>query len=128
MKKNLLAANFMNKYQRQVVLPFTELAALWKTVVYNVYVALEFKRSNLQQINPKVLNEYLQRLNVAFRNLFFDAYEIHTLKKIIYSTNAEPITIFKKHLNFWGKYIRIPTIKKWPSIQNTFIGTTKKNQ
>ena len=128
MKKNLLAANFLNKYHRQVVLPFTELAALWKAVVHNVYIALEFKRDNLEQINPKVLNEYLQRLNVAFRNLFFEAYEIHTLKKIIYYKNAEPITIFKKELHFWGKYIRIPVVKKWPLIQNTFIGAAKKNQ
>lgn len=104
--------DFLNKFTESLLLPMTELAALWKTDIHIIYVAQEFKLNDQQRINQKVLKEHLQGLNVVFQNIDFEANITNTLEKFVDNTNMDLMTLLKNHHSFWEKLIREPIVKK----------------
>ena len=112
LKSLVFPTDFSKKYERHQLLPLSELAALWKTDIQVVHVALEFVLSDQQKVNQKLLKERLKGANITLRNLDFEANVANTLEKFIDETKVDMIALVRYHHTFWEKVIGEPVVKK----------------
>lgn len=112
LKSLAFPTDFSKKYEKNQMLPMTELVSLWKTNIQIVHVAVEFEMNDQQLINQKLLKKRLNDFDVMFYNIDFENNIAHTLEKFMLNTEVDMIALIQYHHSFWEKMIGEPVVKK----------------
>lgn len=112
LKSMAFPTEFTKKYEKYQLLPLTELAALWKTQIQVVHVAIEFALNDQQIVHQKLLKERLNDLDVTFYNIDFEVNVAHTLEKFVKDIEVDMLALIRYHHTFWEKLIGEPVVKK----------------
>ncbi len=106
------STDFSRHTEKHELLPLTSLAALWKAEIHILYVAMEFRLSEKQKANKKILEERIKNLTYSFHDIDLEANLAQTIAKSISEYSAAILVMIRYPHTFWEKITHQPTVKK----------------
>jgi len=112
LKSLVFPTDYSRLYQKFELLPMTEFAKLWKSAIKVIHVAVEFRLSDVQKTNIKILEERLSGTEYSFHQVIFEANIAQSVEQYVTETRADLLTMSRYKYSFWERIIGEPVIKK----------------
>jgi nucleotide-binding universal stress UspA family protein len=112
LKTLVFPTDFTRTYEKFELMPLIELAALWKSEIRILHVAVEFMLNDTQKANRKILGDRLAALDHSFQNVEFDGNVSDSIEKYLSENGTDLMALIRYHHAFWEKIIGEPVVKK----------------